>query len=166
MAVHFCIYSTDAVDPTDPTTASDYTYFYKNPKYGDYDDDYERQGRGSHIKVLDGVYHQDFGVHEEDRKIFIRDGDNFPAIPKSIRDALQTKYKAIDTEWYFTPDNGMTVFLVIFSRKPRGFRTHKNMALYNEGLQAGTPNSDVYNWYSYEILLLVKEVIGDSSGAS
>lgn len=165
MAVHFCIYSTDG-NPGDPTSASDYTYLYENPKYGQYDDDYERQGRGAHIPVLSGVVHQDFGVDEEDRKIYIRDGDQYPAIPRSIMKELQAKYEEKDAEWYFTPDNGNTVYLVVFSRNPRGFRAQRNMALYNEGLQRGLGKSDNYNWYSYEILLHVKEVVGGSSAES
>jgi hypothetical protein len=166
MSVHFCIYSTDAADHRDPTTASDYTYFYANPKYGVYDDYYQQTGRGSHIEVLEGMVHQDFGMDEEDRKIYIRDGDTYPAIPRTIKKALQAKYEEKDAEWYFTPDNGLTVYLVVFSRNPAGFKTQKNMLLYNEGLQADQPKSDKYNWYSYEILLHVKEVVGDSSGES
>jgi hypothetical protein len=160
MPVHFAIYSTDGSDPTDPTTASDYTYFYGNPRHGEYDPDYDWDGRGSHIQTLGSVVHQDFGVNDKDRKIRIRDDD---AIPESIRDELQLKYEEEDTEWHFT--DGLRVFRIVFSRRPRGFHAWLNMAKFDEGLQRGLSDPDEYCWYSYEMLLHVIQVVaGESSG--
>ena len=154
MTVHFCIYDTDATDPTDPTTASDYTYFYQDPTHGEYDPEHGWEGRGSHIPTLSGVFHQDFGIDIKDCQILIRDEDAFT---QAIKDAIQAKYQEKGAEWYFT--DGVNVFKVVFSRQPRGFHAWRNMLMWGLGLQKSQPPPDRQVRYSYEILLHVLEMI-------
>lgn len=150
-SVHFAIYSTDN---TDPDLASDCTWFYQDPTHGEYDPEHGWEGRGSHLPTLSGVFHQDFGVDVKDCKILIRD-DN--ALTQPIKDALQAKYQAKGKQWHFT--DGVNVFLVIFSRSPRGFRAWCNMRMWGLGLQVSQPPPDRYVRYSYEILLHIVEVV-------
>jgi hypothetical protein len=139
----------------DAAFTTNVTEFYQDPVGGEYDPEYEWEGRGSVLPCLSGVQIQDFGVDMQDRKILIRDND---AMKQSHVDALDAKWPAKDGQWYFT--DGIYVFKVQFQRSPRGWRKWLNTKLYFKGLQISQPPPERYVWYSYEIILLVRECIG------
>lgn len=153
----FAIYSTDALDPIDPTTATDFTYFDQDPMppgAGEYDSMYEWAARGSHIPTLGGRVDQDYGLNEKDRKILIRDTD---ALSDATVRALEKKFAARDTDWLFT--DGMDVFRVRFSRVPLGLKCWKNIHLWQVGRSISNPPPPQYVRYSYEILLHVLDAL-------
>jgi hypothetical protein len=86
----------------------------------------------------------------QDRKIIIRDTD---ALKQSHVNALQAKYATVDTDWYFT--DGVNVFKVRFW----DFRYWLNVKFWLQGLQISQPPPSKWVWYSYEITLLVREII-------
>jgi hypothetical protein len=147
MAGHFKI-AADTAFTTSVTTLD------QDPTHGEYDPAYEWEARGSHLRTLGGMVHQDFGVNEADRVIMLRDED---ALTQATYEALKTKYEAVDTDWYFT--DGVQTFKVRFSRSPRGFRAWRNMRLWGLGLQLSQPPPSSYIWYSYEIILRVIEEV-------
>lgn len=93
--MRFYLYATDDVDPAE---ASNVTEWGLEPIEGEYDSEFEWDGRGADIPTLGGRIIQDWGVHEEDRKIRVAGRDLSP----TLRAALETKYLAIETEWHFT----------------------------------------------------------------
>ncbi len=143
MASHFKI-------AADAAFAIDVTEFYQDPVGGIYNSRYEWERRGSILPCLSGVQVQDFGFDMQDRKIFISDQY---ALKQSHVDALWAKCSQRNAEWYFT--DGVHVFKVVFWKffyEPKG-------SLWFKGLQLAQPPADRYTWYSYEITLLVREVI-------
>ena len=148
MASHFKIAANAAF-------AIDVTEFYQDPLGGEYDPEYEWEGRGSVLPCLSGVQVQDMGVDMQDRKILIRDTD---ALKQAHVDALEAKYQVRDTMWYFT--DGLNVFKVQFTRHPRGFRKWRNVKSFIRWLHMSPrPDAGSIVWWSYEIVLLVREVI-------
>jgi len=156
--MRFAIYSTDNIDPN---VAADATFFDLDPEAGEYDPRFDWEARGAHVPTLGGVAHQDYGFNIQDRKISIKGADMLEA----VRTPLETKHRKTDTQWNFT--DGLEVYRVRFSRKPRGFFAALNVPLYAEGvglsdkppaLQStgfGDPPPPAYVRYAYEILLLV-----------
>lgn len=153
MPAKFAIYSKDATDPSDPTTASDYTYLDQDP--AEYDPEFAPMAdRGMKIQTLGGAVRQDFGVNVKDRQIVFRDDDG---LSQTTKDALQTKYETKDTLWYFT--DGHKVWDVQFSRSPQGFRAWRNQLLWRRGIQISQPPPADYVVYSYEIILDIVQVV-------
>lgn len=152
----FNIYSIDNVNPD---LAADLTRWGPDPIAGEYDPEFEWEGRGSHTITLGGPpgsvkgrKHQDSGLFIQDRRIMIS-GSDFTV---GLRDEIQTKYEAVDTDFNFTDGLG-EVFRVRFSRRPRGFSPLLNTPLYATGLLTGFPPPEKYRRYSYEIMLWVKD---------
>ncbi len=143
----FSIYSTDNVNPD---LAADKTSWGPDPISGEYDPTFEWEGRGSHVSTLKGRKHQDSGQNLKDRRIMITGTD----FTNDLKNQLQTKYDAIDTEYHFTDGLG-EVFLVRFSRVPRGWAAILNMPLYAKGILIENPPPEKYRRYSYEIMLWV-----------
>lgn len=143
----FNIYSIDNVDPD---LAADLTRWGPDPISGLYDSTFEWEGRGSHIATLFGRKHQDSAPNIKDRKIMIG-GSDFTV---DLRDQIQTKYEALDTEYNFTDGLG-EVFRVRFSRRPRGFTPVLNTPLYATGILIENPPPAKYRRYSYEIMLWI-----------
>ena len=154
----FAIYSTDNIDPA---AAADATFFDLDPEAGGYDPRFDWEARGAHVATLGGRVDHDYGFNVKDRKIQLK-GEN---MIEAVRRPLDIKHQKKDSEWNFT--DGLEVFRVRFSRKPRGFFATLNVQLYAQGvglsdappsLQSGgfgDPPPPAYVRYSYEILLLV-----------
>lgn len=151
----FSIFTTDS---TDPDTALDVTNWFPDPISGEYDEFFETEGRGSHVVTLGGPpgvakgrKHQDSGLFLLDRKIRIAGSD----FTKVLRDEIQTKYEAVDTEFHFTDGEG-EVFRVRFLRRPRGYHAVLNTPLFAIGiLTSNPPASEKYRRYSYDIKMFV-----------
>src|SRR5687767_5454670 len=116
--MRFYLYSTD--DP-DPAAAVDETDWLLDPIEGEYDPEFEWDGRGAAVVTLGGRIVQDYGRSELDRNIRIAGAD----LTAAERAALDQKYSAIDTEWFFTARAAdatpADVWRVQFRRVPRGF---------------------------------------------
>lgn len=143
----FSIYSTDNLNPD---LALDSTSWGPDPINGEYNDRHAWEGRGSHVRTLKGVKHQDQGLNIEDRQIRIAGSD----FTDELRAEIQTKYEALDTVFNFTDGLG-EVFNVRFSRRPRGFSPILNTPLWAKGIMLGFPPPPKYKRYGYEILLFV-----------
>ena len=65
------------------------------------------------------------------------------ALDDETKEALETMYAAVDTDWYFT--NGIDLYKVRFSRKPAGLKVYRNLLWSQFG----------HTYYSYEIELIV-----------
>lgn len=146
MASHFKIAANAAF-------TEDVTEFYQDPLGGEYNPRYEWKKRGSILSCLSGVQAQDFGLDMQDRKILIRDTD---AMHQSHVDALQAKYEAKGVDWYFT--DGAHVFKVRFW----DFQPVQNVKWLVKGLHRVDPGDPIpadCDWWSYEIILLVREVV-------
>ncbi|MBN1253995.1 MAG: hypothetical protein JXA50_01810 [Deltaproteobacteria bacterium] len=145
MASHFKFAS-------DPSFTADVTEFYQDPHvFGEYNPYYQWGRRGSIAPCLSGVQIQDMGFDMQDRKIIIRDPSK--ALKQTHVDALWAKCQQKNAEWYFT--DGVHVFKVRFWY----FDAPPFQSLYGKGLQESQPPPDRYVWYSYEMILLVREVI-------
>jgi len=138
----FAIYSDDATDVSDPTTASQYVFFDRDPAFARWDPVGSRADRGSVHETLSGVIIQDYGVKVVDQVITFGDTD---ALKDTTVDILNSFYVQINTEWLFT--DGYNVWKVQFSRNPKGFRYWRNLVWASRGVHL----------FSYEIRLLVKE---------
>jgi len=147
MGFSFNIYNSDNVDPD---LATGLVRWGPDPISGEYDPTFEWEGRGSHPATLFGRKHQDSGQNIKDKRIRIA-GSDFTI---DLRDQIQTKYDALDTEFNFTDGEG-EVFRVRFSRRPRGYMTILNTPLFATGLLIENPPAAKYRRYSYEIMLWV-----------
>jgi hypothetical protein len=150
--MRFYLYSTDN---TDPALAIDVTEWGLDPIEGEYDPEFEWDGRGASIATLGGRVNQDWGQNEKDRKIRVAGQDLNP----SLRAALETKYNAIDAEWHFTARKAAVtpgdVWLVNFRRSPRGFTAVLDGPTFAVGRMYGEPPDPGYERYRYELVLLV-----------
>ena len=145
--MRFAIYSTDDIDPD---LAVDVTFFDLDPDAGEYDPRFDWEARGSHQETLGGRVDQDFGFNIKDRKIRIAGDDML----EEMRVPLEIKHHKVDQDWNFT--DGLEVFRVRFSRKPRGFVATLNVELHERrGLDISDPPPLAYVRYNYEIILLV-----------
>ncbi len=142
MAGKFCIYSIDATDTHDPSTATTSVYLDSDPIQGKYDPYGSAPDRGSVFQTLGGIFIQDFGVVDQDRRILLEDRDK---LSSDTIDALKTLYAAIDTEYFFT--DGYDYHKVKFSRSPKGLKYWRNLAAAHFG----------YHLFSYEIVLILIE---------
>ena len=143
MASHFKI-------AADAAFTVDVTEFYQDPVGGQYDSRYEWERRGSIHMCLSGVIVQDFGYDMQDRKILISDEY---AMRQAQVDALWAKCVQRNREWYFT--DGVHVFKVVFWR----FTYDPHGSFWFQGLQHNQPPDNKWIWYSYEMTLLVREVV-------
>ncbi len=144
--MQFAIYSTDNIDPL---LATDATFFVLDPDAGEYDPRFEWEARGSNQQTLGGRVDQDFGFNIKDRKIRIAGEDML----EEVRVPLEIKHQAVNQDFNFT--DGLEVFRVRFSRKPRGFIATLIVDLYKRGIVISDPPPLAYVRHSYEIILLV-----------
>lgn len=144
--MRFSIYSTDNIDPK---LATDATFFDLDTKKGAWDPRFEWEARGANTPTLGGRIDQDYGFNIKDRKIKIGGEDML----EEVRVPLEIKHQKKDQDWNFT--DGLEVFRVRFSRKPRGFITTLDAELFGQGLEISDPPPLAYVRYKYEILLLV-----------
>jgi len=138
------------IDNLDPDLATGLTRWGPDPIDGEYDPTFEWQGRGSHVITLFGRKHQDSGQNITDRRIMIAGSD----FTLDLRDQIQSKYEALDTEFNFTDGEG-DVFRVRFSRRPRGYHAVLNMGIFAKGILIENPPPAKYRRYSYEIMLWI-----------
>lgn len=145
--MRFAIYSTDNIDPA---LAADATFWDFDPEGpGEYDSRFEWEARGSSVATLGGRIDQDYGFNIKDRKIKVVGEDML----EEARVPLEIKHQKIDATWNFS--DGLEVWRVRFSRKPRGFVTTLNGERFGQGLQISDPPPLAYVRSKYEILLLV-----------
>lgn len=145
--MRLAIYSTDNADPK---VAADATFFDLDVlNGGTYDSRFEWEARGSSEPTLGGRVDQDYGFNVKDRKIRITGKDMLEA----VRGPLEIKHQKADTAWNFS--DGLEVWTVRFSRKPRGFVTTLNTSIYGDGLEISDPPPLSFIRYEYEIILLV-----------
>ena len=145
--MRFAIYSTDNIDPN---VAVDATFFDLDVlNGGEYDPRYQWEPRGSSEPTLGGRNDQDYGFNIKDRKIRVT-GKN---MLEEARVPLEIKHQKIDGTWNFT--DGLEVWRVRFSRKPRGFVTKLNVSIYGDGMEISDPPPLAFVRHEYEILLLV-----------
>jgi len=88
------LYSTDS---TDPALALNETDWLLDPIEGEYDSEFEWDGRGASVPTLGGRVIHDYGMLEADRNIRIAGSD----LTEAERDALESKYAA-GGEWHFS----------------------------------------------------------------
>jgi hypothetical protein len=154
--MHFYLYSTD--DPH-PAEADDVTEWGLDPIEGEYDSEFEWDGRGADIPTLGGRIIQDWGISEKDRKIRVAGRD----LNSTLRDELETKYLGVDQEWFFTARKAAgvdaDVWRVQFRRVPRGFSAVLDGPTFAVGRMYQEPPDPGYERYRYELVLLVVEKV-------
>lgn len=144
MSNKFRIFSTERgamVDPdsADPAPAT-LIVFGEDPDSANYNPSAGNSDRGSVWPTLGGTVYQDFGVEESDDSITFSNSDS---LSQSVITSLETAYRIVDGEWYFT--DGYNCWKVRFSRNPKGFKYSRNIFYAQKGR----------TYYSYEIRLLV-----------
>ena len=154
--MRFYLYSTDDADPAE---ADDVTEWGLDPIEGEYDPEFEWDGRGSHVTTLGGSVIQDYGVNELDRKIRVAGRD----LNNTLRAELETKYLQPNTEWHFTARKAEAVaadvWKVQFRRVPRGFSALLDGPTFAVGRMYQEPPDAGYERYRYELVLLVLEKV-------
>jgi hypothetical protein len=152
----FYLYSTDHADPA---RAADATEWGLDPLEGEYDPEFEWNGRGADIPTLGGLVIQDYGVIEKDRKIRVAGRD----LNGALRSALESKYLVANGEWHFTARRAANiaadVWKVRFRRVPRGFSAVLDGPTFAVGRMYQEPPDPGYERYRYELVLLVLEKI-------
>ena len=147
------LYSTDS---TDPALALNETDWLLDPIEGEYDSEFEWDGRGASVPTLGGRVIHDYGMLEADRNIRIAGSD----LTEAERDALESKYAA-GGEWHFSARAAdvtpATVWLVQFRRVPRGFTAVLDAPKFAVGRYHSQPPALGYVGYKYEIVLMVLE---------
>ena len=116
--MRFYLYDTDNVDPA---LASDVTEWGLDPIDGQYDPQFEWDGRGTDVATLSGRVIQDYGLVEKDRKIRIAGHD----LSAALKADIEAKFTTVDGQWNFTARAAAgvasDVWTVQFRRVPRGF---------------------------------------------
>jgi hypothetical protein len=152
--MRFYLYS---IDDPDPAQALDATEWGLDPIEGEYDPEFEWNGRGSDVATLGGRVIQDYGLNELDRKIRVSGRD----LNDTLRAELEMKYVEPNTEWYFTARKaegvGADVWKVRFRRVPRGFSALIDGPTFAIGRMYQEPPDAGYERYRYELVLLVVE---------
>lgn len=152
--MRFYLYSTDEPDPA---AAADVTDWLLDPREGEYDSEFEWDGRGAAVPTLGGRIVQDYGRNETDRSIRIAGAD----LTAGERTALIAKYLQVDTEWFFTAraadGTPADIWRVKFRRVPRGFSAVLDAPAFAIGRFYSQPPAADYERYRYEIVLLVLE---------
>lgn len=154
--MRFYLYATDNVDPA---AASNVTEWGLDPIEGEYDSEFEWEGRGSVTPTLGGVVIQDYGTSQQDRKLRVA-GRGLDA---ATRAALESKYLAPNTEYHFIARKSSgapaDVFKVQFRRVPRGFTAQLDAPTFAIGRMISEPAPAGYERYRYELVLLVVEKV-------
>jgi hypothetical protein len=150
------LYATDNVDPA---LASSVTEWGVDPTEGEYDPQFEWDGRGADIATLGGRVIQDYGVVEQDRKIKIAGRD----LTQALKTAIESKFTTVGGQWHFTARKASgvaaDVWKVQFRRVPRGFTSVLDAPVFAVGRMYGEPPDSGYERYTYEIVLLVVQKV-------
>ena len=148
----FYLYNTDSPDPAIATGLLNWEL---NPQESEYDPTYEWNGRGADVPTLGGHVYHDYGLVESDRKIRIT-GSYLDATTMA---ALEAKYAATNTEYYFSARKvdavADTIWKVRFRRQPRGFTCELDAPVFMIGRALSQPVPTGYERYKYEMVLLV-----------
>jgi hypothetical protein len=146
------LYATDNIDPA---LATNVTEWGVDPIDGEYDPQFEFDGRGANIATLGGRVIQDYGQVERDRKILIKGSD----LTLALKTAIEAKYVTVEGQFNFTARKAAAtpadVWRVQFQRNPRGFSAVLDAARYGIGHMYVEPAHIDYERYTYEIVLLV-----------
>jgi hypothetical protein len=130
----------DVNSATGGTASSTLILFDQDPLFGTYDPISSNDDRGSVFKTLAGNVVQDFGTVVSDEVITFSDSE---ALSTSTIDKLVTAYATVDGQFYFT--DGYNCWKVQFSRRPKGFRSLRNILWSYHGS----------HYFSYDINLMV-----------
>jgi hypothetical protein len=158
--MRFYLYSTANPDPAADAGAIS---FLLDPVEGEYDPDFEWDGRGAVVPTLGGRVIQDYGMVEADRSIRVAGSD----LTAEERAAIEALYIQQDTEWHFTArpadDTPAPVWRVQFRRVPRGFTAVLDAPKFAIGRFYSQPPAAGYEQYRYELVLLVVARVEDES---
>jgi hypothetical protein len=150
--MRFYLFATDNIDPA---LASNVTEWGLDPMEGEYDPQFEWDGRGADVATLGGRVVQDYGLVEKDRKIRIAGRD----LSAALKSAIESKFTTIDGQWNFTARKSAgapaDVWRVQFRRVPRGFTSVLDGPFFAVGRMYAEPPDAGYERYTYEIVLLV-----------
>jgi hypothetical protein len=150
------LYATDNVDPA---LATNVTEWGLDPIEGEYDPQFEWDGRGADIATLGGRVIQDYGLVETDRKIKIAGRD----LTQALKTAIESKFATVDGQWHFTARKAAgvaaDVWKVQFRRVPRGFTSVLDGPVFAVGRMYAEPPDSGYERYTYEIVLLVVQKV-------
>jgi hypothetical protein len=150
------LYATDNVDPA---LATNVTEWGVDPTEGEYDPQFEWDGRGTDIATLGGRVIQDYGVVEQDRKIRIAGRD----LTQALKTGIESKFTTVGGQWHFTARKASgvaaDVWKVQFRRVPRGFTSVLDAPVFAVGRMYAEPPDSGYERYTYEIVLLVVQKV-------